>query len=567
VVRLFDVDDDARADLIVAAPSADASSGPDPADRGKVYVATDARTFGPGDAIDLADGALTLTVVGALPGGKLGASLLASDLDGDRRAEVIAGAPGSANGVLTEAGRVVAFHAIQAVVVLELEQDEPTALSVIAGGAQDDHLGTAVAAGDLDGDGLADLVASSPDADPSGRPGAGKVYAFAMEPADTDHDGVPDPADNCPLVPLGTDPSVTSSPDLDGDGRGDACDNCPFTTNGSQLDRDDDGAGDACDPDPGSVPIKPCDGFFDVLNGYPDGDGDGWGDICDCQPSVASAHPEAAEICDGVDSNCDGAVLFEEADADADGHAVCQNDCADDDVNRHPGAAEICNRLDDDCDGLLPPNEVDGDSDGFTSCEGDCRDAHANVFPGATEICGNTLDDNCNGVLDCQEPDCSPEECAVELSESVLNAGGLPASGTVHSSASYRIIPDALGETAVDLSLASDSYRMEAGFIQGYPTPGEVIGLHFTGNTTLAWLPESAAGSYNLYRGLVPTFLPDYGSCHQPGISGQTATDSSVPAVGQSFFYLVTAVNPRGEEGTKGNDSSGGERPNPSGCP
>src|SRR5262249_2521327 len=62
-------------------------------------------------------------------------------------------------------------------------------------------------------------------------------------PPDTDGDGVPNAADNCPFV------ANPTQADTDGDGVGDACDNCPTVSNFDQSDLDGDGLGDACDPD------------------------------------------------------------------------------------------------------------------------------------------------------------------------------------------------------------------------------------------------------------------------------------------------------------------------------
>jgi hypothetical protein len=65
------------------------------------------------------------------------------------------------------------------------------------------------------------------------------LVLFVM--SDSDADGVPDDADNCP---------ATANPDQadgDGDGDGDVCDNCPTTPNPDQADADNDGLADACD--------------------------------------------------------------------------------------------------------------------------------------------------------------------------------------------------------------------------------------------------------------------------------------------------------------------------------
>lgn len=60
-------------------------------------------------------------------------------------------------------------------------------------------------------------------------------------PTDSDSDGIPDAADNCP---------ATYNPDqkdYEGDGVGDVCDNCPTVSPSDQSDSDGDGLGDACD--------------------------------------------------------------------------------------------------------------------------------------------------------------------------------------------------------------------------------------------------------------------------------------------------------------------------------
>lgn len=155
------------------------------------------------------------------------------------------------------------------------------------------------------------------------------------------------------------------------------------------------------------------------------------------------------------------------------------------------------------------------------------------------------------------------ESASYRLNEHVFNAGGHPEAGAILTSAGYRMTLDALGESVVGLGLSSASYRMEGSFAAGYPPPGEVHNLHFTDHTTLAWDAERSVGTYNLYRDLLGTLSGlGYGQCEEHGIQGEATTDPDTPDATDGFFYLVTARNRRGEEGTKG-----GERPNPDACP
>ncbi len=157
-------------------------------------------------------------------------------------------------------------------------------------------------------------------------------------------------------------------------------------------------------------------------------DMDGFTSDVDCDDTNPNINPDATEICNGVDDNCDGQIdegvtTTYYVDADMDGFGDPNNstescdqppgtatngqDCDDMDANEFPGQV------------WYKDNDDDGYSDGFTvtSCErpasflllselnadpattADCDDDNPGVFPGATEICDG-VDNDCNNMID-----------------------------------------------------------------------------------------------------------------------------------------------------------------------
>ncbi len=202
-----------------------------------------------------------------------------------------------------------------------------------------------------------------------------------------------------------------------------------------------------------------CDGLVDdddsvVVGGntyWTDADGDGYGDLAstviactqpsgtsaypysfDCDDSDAAINPKSAEICDGIDNDCDGDVDDDDsyvwlapswyADADADGYGdpaatvdACDQpsgyladdtDCDDADAATHPGASELADGVDNDCDGAVDEGTgaIDDDGDGYAEDDGDCDDADAAVYPGAHEWCDG-IDNDCDGAIDDDDMD------------------------------------------------------------------------------------------------------------------------------------------------------------------
>jgi hypothetical protein len=154
-----------------------------------------------------------------------------------------------------------------------------------------------------------------------------------------------------------------------------------------------------------------------------------------------------------------------------------------------------------------------------------------------------------------------------KLTESVFNAGGDPQNGTVAASASWRVTLDAIGDAADGVGLASASWHADAGFVDLYRPPGEVRNVLWPSKTTMTWSPEPTVGAYEVYRSFLSMLPGDFGSCLASGLTDETATDASAPPVSAGWFYIVTARNRLAEEGTKGAQSSGSERPNSSPCP
>ena len=106
---------------------------------------------------------------------------------------------------------------------------------------------------DSDNDGVPDSADDCPDDPNKTAPG---VCGCGTLDTDTDEDGIPDCNDNCP------DTYNPDQNDYDGDDVGDLCDNCPATVNPDQRDQDSDGTGDACEVDvepnePNSEPNEP----------------------------------------------------------------------------------------------------------------------------------------------------------------------------------------------------------------------------------------------------------------------------------------------------------------------
>jgi len=144
--------------------------------------------------------------------------------------------------------------------------------------------------------------------------------------------------------------------------------------------------------------------------------------LCSTEPG-GSATEARAEMCDGLDDDCDGDTdedfsYTEEGSgnqkavgASCDGIGMCGIgvvECTTDNTDAtcstdpngsaHQDGAESCDGLDNDCDGATDEGMPDVDSDGHSECT-DCNDNDPNIHPGADESC-NGVDDDCDGTTD-----------------------------------------------------------------------------------------------------------------------------------------------------------------------
>ncbi len=272
--------------------------------------------------------------------------------------------------------------------------------------------------------------------------------------------------------------------DADGDGYGDPlvstsscegatgyvadatdCDDADSSVNPGEdevcNDADDDCDGDTDEDD---------DDLQDATSWYADLDGDGFGDAddgvdaceapsgyvddaADCDDLDAAVHPDALEICNDLDDDCNGLVDEDDGgltdattwylDADGDGYGLASSstdacdapssyvengtDCDDGESASNPGETEVCDDLDNDCDGDADGDATDAstwyadsDGDGYgdadssqLACDApsshvsdatDCDDDEASANPGEEEVCDG-LDNDCDGDVDADASD------------------------------------------------------------------------------------------------------------------------------------------------------------------
>ena len=219
----------------------------------------------------------------------------------------------------------------------------------------------------------------------------------------------------------------------------------------------------------------------------------------DCDDGNGAVNPNAAEVCNGLDENCNGVIdegvetaYYYDGDADGWGdsstmilscnapaqHVLQNGDCDDVDPDIYPSNQEVCDSIDNNCNAMVDEGVestfyFDDDGDGYgdsntsimgctvptdyTSALGDCDDTNVDIYPGASLGCDG-VDYDCDGIidndadgdgysdvtcggLDCDDDDVTVYDVCIDGTSciDILTQGGSTGDGM------YEIDPDGVG--------------------------------------------------------------------------------------------------------------------------
>ena len=448
------------------------------------------------------------------------------------------------------------------------------------------------------------------------------------------HPGAPELCDGVDRNCDGTAGTTTWYLDTDGDGYGDAGSTvtaCASPQGYSSNSTDCDDAVPSTNP--GSFEVcdgvdNNCDTLVDdgsALNSvtwFEDADGDSFGtsssqvSACaqpsgfadnagDCNDIVGAGetiNPNASEICDGIDNDCDGAIddsaidatsWFPDSDSDDEGdelgtaviacsppsgHIDNQDDCDDTSPAIHSGAAETCDGIDNNCDTIIDT------SGGIDLClYGDGRDGDV-ALSSDQEIQNSVLGSNRSTNPDATQTVVNSAPLASSTSLSVVSSAGFAAgdlailinmqgsAGDIDDVGNWELVSVAAAPTPTSIVLSSppgqsysgNTFSNQTVLLQRVPqwndvtvssnmrgqawdgTSGGILAFVATGTVTVSGAITMTERGYRGGTGLIGTGFAHPGE----GRAGTSSADSS-------------AANDNGGGGSRGegsycNGNSGG---------
>lgn len=444
---LPDMNGDSKEELLIGAPSADTSAG-------KAYILYSSTML---NTLNPTTGDANITFTGEAANDKAGFAVgTAGDINADGFEDILIGAPqsewGSGKGYLVY-GRA-SFSASYSLSAANYIFTGETAGSGTYNGSQ---AGFSLAGYDADQDGYSDVVIGAPAPLSSSTPEPKSFFIHGKElDADIAHSTTMELNSTNAAELLGqNNDQLGWSTTVVSDIRNDI--HRPYLLLGAPC---------------GQFP-QTCNPVVYGMNVYTDVDQDNFNGspfvdfpyATDCDDTVDTTNPDAPEICDDTDNNCNGEnneglptySSYPDSDGDAYGDqaAVAEvsciaagyyvednTDCRDDVYEINPGATEQCNGDDDNCDGNIDEGfpeltlYVDGDGDGYgdplqpvvwcSEYDGyvtdntDCRDDVYEINPGAIDIPNDGIDQDCSGE-DATESTPTPTE-----NQAPIFTGSLP---------------------------------------------------------------------------------------------------------------------------------------------
>ena len=415
---------------------------------------------------------------------------------------------------------------------------------------------------------------------PDPRISAGWFFAFAAPDADGNFClDLPNPAaGQCAFIGATSlihgeeTPAVTGEirwsgadacPDADGDG----FDVCGLRTCPTYPD-----CADCNDANPAVHPgaTETCNLVDDDCNGAVDDLGTLHCGVGACARSTPACIAGSLQTCIPGSPSAEICNLVDDGDADHDGYTICA-DCNDTVASIHPGAVEVCNGIDDNCNGKTDDDAagVDTDADGVNNACDNCRFAYNPAQEDTDHDRVGNACDNCITVVNPNQDDLDGDQRgdACDNCPSTYNQ--------LQDDQDSDAVGDAC-DNCVDVP-NHDQGDVNHDFVGNVCDLDDgLILIDFGDETSVDWQQENGYESWNLYRGDLGVLKSTGVYTQDPNtiLTAMQACDLATPAMtdtlnpdrGKAFFFLVTGVH-NGNEGSLGTNSAGVERPNDNPCP